>query len=125
MSRNNLIPVVSINRKYNKPLYNRKRFLAIFKPKKNILDLSNGILTKIFDFVDDSNDYQSLRLTCSQFYNILENYKEFDSFGFVSKIYHIKNHVPFKIEHYNVIKLENKPPLNYLISECFLKNSKK
>ena len=126
MSGNNLTPIVSLNRKYNysRPLYN-KRFLDTFKPRKNILDLSIGILTKIFNFVDDSDDYKSLRLTCVRFYTILENYKEFDTFGFVSKIYHIKNHVPFKLEYYNVIKLDNQHPINYLISECYLKNKKK
>ena len=77
MSTNNLTPRALLNRKYNKPLFNRKRFIATFKPKKNILDLSLGLLSKIFDFIDDSDDYQSLRLTCSRFYSILENYKEF------------------------------------------------
>ena len=125
MSTNNLTPRALLNRKYNKPLFNRKRFIATFKPKKNILDLSLGLLSKIFDFIDDSDDYQSLRLTCSRFYSILENYKEFDSFGYVSKIYYINNHVPFKLEHYNVIKLDNQYPINYLISECYLKNKKK
>ena len=118
MSRNNnLTSMSSLNRKYNRLLYN-KRFLECFNPKKNILDLSLGILTKIFDFIDDSDDYKNVRLTCKRFYNILENYKEFDSFGFVSKIYRIKNHVPIKLEHYNVIKLDNLQPINYLISEC-------
>ena len=125
MSTNNLTSMSSLNRKYNRPLYNRKKFLECFKPKKNILDLSIGILSIIFDFIDNTEDYKNIRLTCSRFYNILENYKEFDTFGFVSKIYYINNHIPFKLEHYNVIKLDNKPPINYLISECYLKNRKK
>lgn len=122
MSTNKLI---NLNRKYKKPLYDRRKFIEAFKPKKNILNLSIGILTKIFNFVDDSDDYKNLRLTCKQFYNILENYKEFDTFGFLSKVYLIKNHIPYKLELYNVIKLDNIKPLNYLISECYLKNKKK
>ena len=113
------------NRKYS---YNRikyKRVDHLFKPKKKITDLSLGILTKIFKNIDNTNDYKNTRKACKLFYSILEHVKEFDQFGYIAKIIYYNEHLAYKVELYDIIKFENLPVINYLLSQCFLKNNKK
>jgi antitoxin component YwqK of YwqJK toxin-antitoxin module len=101
------------------------RFLATFKPKTRISNLSNGILTKILSHLDDTDDYKNARISCKTFYNILHNVKEFDNFGYISKIIYFESHTPYKMELYNIIKIGDNYPINYLLGECFLKYNKK
>lgn len=116
-----------INKKYYRGRSRLPHLAAAkcFTPKKNILDLSYSTLLKIFDYINDSVDYENLRETCKTFYKILEDKKEFDQFGYLSKIVYFKQHKPLKVEYYCLVRAANQNIITFLYRECYIKHKKK
>jgi antitoxin component YwqK of YwqJK toxin-antitoxin module len=78
-------------------------FYQLFREKKKILDLSPNLLLKIFSFIQNSDDYKSIRSTCKLFYELHENIKIFSSNNKVSKILYFNNHVLQHVDHFTTL----------------------
>ena len=80
----------------------------LMEPIETIEDLSTSLICKILLNINDTNTFQSARLTNKLFYRILKNYKAFSKNKLIRIIY-FKNHIPIKIEHYSYFQ-------NYLLT---------
>ena len=78
-------------------------FYQLFREKKKISDLSPNLLLKIFSFIQNTEDYKSIRSSCKLFYELLENIKIFSPNNKVSKILHFNNHILLHVDHFSTM----------------------
>ena len=81
----------------------------------NILDLPINLLEDILKYVNDTTGYESLRISCKLFYNLLPVVKRFHDDGALYAKLFFENHIPIKNHIYyhkngckmSTIKYEN------------------